>query len=147
VKAIKRILVPTDFSNCSAEAADFAADLARKLGAAVELVTVIETASLWQALGGWVAIEEVIARVQDQAEKDLARFEKAHFAGSAGLRRKVLDGQTDKKIVQAAEKSGCDLIVMGTHGRTGLKRLFLGSVTEKVLRQSPVPVLTVRAGK
>jgi nucleotide-binding universal stress UspA family protein len=145
MKTFKRILFPTDFSEGSVAAAALTADLARQTGAAVDLVHVVDTASLWSALDGWAAIDDVIRRVNEQAEKDLEAFAEKHLSGLPRVKRRLLDGAADKKILQAARDGGADLIVMGTHGRSGLKRLLLGSVAEKVLRQSPIPVLTTRA--
>ena len=63
-----------------------------------------------------------------------------------GLRTLLREGDPSVEILEAAKESGATMIVMGTHGRSGLAHLFLGSVAEKVVRKSPIPVLTVRAG-
>jgi len=63
------------------------------------------------------------------------------------MERALVDGNPSREIVRYAEDEGCDLVVMGTHGRGGIDRLLLGSVAEKVVRSSSVPVLTVRVGE
>jgi nucleotide-binding universal stress UspA family protein len=144
MKAIERILVPTDFSDCAGAAADLAAQLAKQLGAAIELVTVVDTSPLLEAYGDVDYRNERIAYIRGKAREQLDAFARKHFAGLERVRQDVRDGNTFLEILQAARDTGCDLIVLGTHGRTGLAHLLLGSVAEKVVRKSPVPVLTVR---
>ncbi len=146
MKAIERILVPTDFSDCAAAAADLAARLARQLGAADELVTVVDTSPLLEVYGDVQYRDERIAYIRDKARQELGAFARKHFAGVDRVRQDVRDGNTFLEILQAAKDTGSDLIVMGTYGRTGLAHLLIGSVAEKVVRKSPVPVLTVRPG-
>ena len=144
MKPVQRILVPTDFSDCSAAAADLAAQLARQLGAAVEVVTVVDTSPLLEAYGDVAYREERIADIRGQAGRKLDAFTEAHCAGIESVRSQVRDGNTLDEILEAARETGSELIVMGTHGRTGLAHLLIGSIAEKVVRHSPLPVLTVR---
>ena len=92
--------------------------------------------STWEGIGGMLRREgeEALAAVGSVAG-DRVPVETAVFEGSPS-----------RKIVRYAEREGCDLIVMGTHGRGGIDRLLLGSVAERVVRSSEVPVLTVRVG-
>lgn len=143
MQAIQRILVPTDFSDSSAAGAEYASDLARKLGASVELIHVVETASLWSMAGAGI-LGNVLGQIRQDAERRLAGFAGKHFAGVT-LNRHVREGNPALEILRAAGEAGCNAIVMSTHGRTGPAHLLIGSVAEKVVRKSPVPVLTVRA--
>jgi nucleotide-binding universal stress UspA family protein len=88
------------------------------------------------------------AEVCEQARQGAQAFGDRHFSTAAALRVHVCDGEDPvAEIIRTAEKLGSDLIVMGTHGTTGLAHLILGSVAEKVVRTSPIPVLTVRGGE
>lgn len=144
MEAIKRILVPTDFSACSAAAARSAADLARQFGATIDAVAVVDTSPLAEAYGDEAYRNERIAFIRDRARSELTDFVAAHLAG-VPVTQHVRDGDTYLEIDRATKEFGCGLVVMGTHGRTGLAHLLVGSVAEKVVRHSPVPVMTVRA--
>jgi nucleotide-binding universal stress UspA family protein len=141
---ITNILVPTDFSPCSEQALTYALELADKLDAKVHLLSVIGIPSYGvPELGvGLTAtmMDNLIADTQqsiDQLARDKARV--AQTVVRAGDARDV--------ILQTAEELKDDLIVMGTHGRRGISRALLGSVTEMIVRTSPIPVLTVRGKK
>lgn len=124
---IRRIAVPTDFSEASARAISYAAALARRMGASLYLIHVLK----------------------DQNQYHDARTRLATLANTltGGVRRvaiEVRDGQPVDSIAQAAMHYGADLIVLATHGRTGLPHLFLGSVAEELIRTACCPVLVVR---
>jgi nucleotide-binding universal stress UspA family protein len=138
----KNILVPIDFSEHAAHALDYAAALAAQLDARIHLVHAItiplngvremaHSATLIEqaAKETQAALDEVATRYRDRVSMAPVRVE-------VGDAREVID--------QVAEKIGADLIVMGTHGRRGVKRVLLGSVAEAVVRSAPCPVLTVR---
>lgn len=149
---LHKILVPTDFSECSEAACDMASTLARRLGASIELLHVDEPPA-WQ---GFVIPELVVSMpneagtslhefVQTRARRALEHLvEKLHSAGVARVGQRIEVGQPEAVIVRIAQETGCDLIVIGTHGRKGLERLMMGSVAERVVRQAMCPVLTVR---
>lgn len=136
MKQIKRILVATDFSDCSKEAYAEAIQLARQLKGTVLLTHVIEPV-------GSVHIEP-LAYLELKVGQALDRM--AHPAREEGLlvETHLFKGDPAGEILKAAEDLQCDLIVMGTHGRTGISRLLMGSVTERALRASPVPIVAVR---
>ncbi len=142
--AIKRILFATDFSPGAASAAETAAQLAKQLQAGVHVITVVDTWPLLDAYGDASYREERIADIRGQAREKLTALAAKHFAGLPEVNLEVRDGYTSKEIIQAAQESGSGLIVLGTHGRTGLAHLLIGSIAEKVVRSSPIPVLTVR---
>ncbi|MFC7070555.1 universal stress protein [Halobaculum lipolyticum] len=134
-----RILVPTDGSEAVDGAIDRAIDLATQYGATLHAVAVVEPIyTVNEGLGSIYDTLESDARasVDEVAE----RGEAADVTVVTALRT----GVTHREILDYAEEEDVDLIVMGTHGRTGLDRYLLGSVTEKVVRLSDVPVLTVR---
>ena len=144
MKAIEKILVATDLSACAAIAAGVAAQLAHQLGAAIDVVTVVDTLPLAEAYGDASYRAEHVATMRQQAREQTDAFATHEFTGIKAVHVHVRDGITSKEIVQAAQELQSDLIVMGTHGRTGLAHLVIGSIAEKVVRSSPVPVLTVR---
>lgn len=141
--AFQRLLVPTDFSDCAAAAAGVAARLARQLGCRVDVITVVDTRPLFDAYGDEAFRDERIAAIRGAAAALLDDFVPAHFSGCE-VSQAVRDGDAFSEILEAAKETGADLIVMGTHGRAGLAHLLIGSVAEKTVRHSPVPVLTVR---
>ena len=135
---LKTILAPTDFSDLSANGVRYACQLARDMGAALIVFNV-------------VALDEsnaVNKREIEQHKKRLEEFvaEKVADAGVGLKVRQMVDaGQPFGAIVDRAEKEGVDLIVMSSHGRSGLSRMLIGSVTDKILRGGPCPVLVVPA--
>ncbi|USZ69809.1 universal stress protein (plasmid) [Halorussus salilacus] len=137
----ERILVPTDGSDAVDPAIEQAIDLAETYGAELHALYVVNT--------GTLSVEVNTASVLDalEAEGERATREVAERAAAAGVERvrtEVVHGMTHQTILEYAEDEDVDLVVMGTHGRSGLDRYLLGSVTEKVVRKSDVPVLTVR---
>lgn len=140
---IKKILVPTDFSPCSAPAEDAAEELARKLGAALSVLHVIDdTPYLLNDVGGYIPAQE-LAYAEETAHATLSkRVEQLKQAGCTAS-SSVAHGSPAQGIVQAAQQLGAELIVMGTHGRRGFRHLLLGSVAERVARSATVPVLMV----
>ena len=88
-------------------------------------------------------LKEPYDNLQSGAAEELRRFAEARFTG-VELKLQVREGDPSREIIRAAADLGADLIVLGTHGRTGVAHLLIGSVAEKVVRKSPVPVLTVR---
>jgi universal stress protein A len=135
---LKTILAPTDFSDLSANGVRYACQLARDMGAALIIFNV-------------VALDEsnaVNKREIEQHKKRLEEFvaEKVAAAGVGLKVRQMVDaGQPFGAIVDCAEKEGVDLIVMSSHGRSGLSRMLIGSVTDKILRGGSCPVLVVPA--
>jgi nucleotide-binding universal stress UspA family protein len=140
----RNILVPTDLSEGAEEALDYACELATKLGATIHLLNVIGIPAmgvpeLGVALTSTV-IDSLIADNQRSLDALVARKRAKAQIGQVLLKT----GDARDAINQAAKELGCDLIVMGTHGRRGISRALLGSVAETVVRSAPCPVLTVR---
>jgi nucleotide-binding universal stress UspA family protein len=145
---VTRILVPIDFSPPARAALQYARFLADKLGASVEVLHVFEppgyvgpdTLALLPITAGHHEWGETKAEVERQVEQFLAEA-----AGSPVTRTvRVEAGEPSDAILRVAAEDRADLVVMGTHGRTGLSRLLIGSVAEAVLRRSSCPVLTLR---
>lgn len=137
---IHTILYPTDFSPRSAHAFEVACALARDYEAKLVVAHVKAPPEVVYGEVGILPPEPVEIRKGLQA--DLARVRPPD--ANIPVEHRLLEGSAAEEIVKLAKEVGADLIVMGTHGRTGLSRLLLGSVAEVVLRRAPCPVLTVR---
>ena len=139
----RKILVPTDFSELSDQSVERAVELAQRFGAKIELVHVLEPAPYPEFGYAHIPLKE--GGLRKEAE---ARFEKmcARIPGLGELlnHTPVRTGNAPYEIVQTARQLNSDLIVIGTHGRTGIKRLALGSTAEKVVRHAHCPVLVLR---
>lgn len=142
---ISNILVAVDASDCAQNALKFACDLAKTVHAHLTLVSVVDVSKL-VAVAGYETPYPVdaIAMMRDDATQILT--DAATFCRNQGLTTTEFqsEGEAVDEILALAEKQGVDLIVIGTHGRSGLARLFVGSVAEGVLRHSHVPVTVVR---
>jgi nucleotide-binding universal stress UspA family protein len=143
---IRRILHPTDFSKASAAAYKRAVDMAK--GNRAELLLVHVLAPAVPLVGdGYVSpqvYEDMASAARAYGQKHLdALVRKAKQAGTRA-RGLLLEGVAHERIAQAARSRKADLVVIGTHGRTGFAKLFLGSVASRVLAVAPCPVLTVR---
>lgn len=143
-KSIKSILVPLDFSASSRKALDYAASLARQFGARLTLLHVAEPVGTPDFAGAFPLMMED-DKVMAAAKRSLER-EASAAKVPAGLVEKVLVrfGRSFHEIAEAARTRKVDLIVIATHGYTGLKHALLGSTTERVVRHAPCPVLVVR---
>jgi nucleotide-binding universal stress UspA family protein len=139
----ERILVPTDGSAGVERAIEQAARLAAVHGAEVHSIYVLNTAN-FASLPMETSWEGVSDMLREDGEEALERVRNIVRGYDVPVRTHLIEGSPSREIVDFAVEEGCDLIVMGTHGRGGIDRLLLGSVAERVVRGSPVPVLTVR---
>jgi nucleotide-binding universal stress UspA family protein len=136
-----RILVPTDGSDAADRAFERALDLAATYDADLYLLSVVDVSSL---AGEFDAIT-VVEQLERSGRKTVQRLRKrAEETGVENVKTKVVEGTPHRAILDYVDAEEIDLVVMGTHGRTGLDRYLLGSVTERVVRTADVPVLTVR---
>jgi len=144
---IRTILHPTDFSRASAPAFKRAVQIATDNRAQLLILHVLAPASPMLMTDGYVppkVYDDMEAAARAEAQKQLRRLvEKAKHSG-ARVKPILLEGIAHERIIQAARSRKADLVVIGTHGRTGFARFFLGSVASRVLAISPCPVLTVR---
>ncbi len=143
---LHRILVPTDFSKFSQSALVYAAAFAEKFQAELTLLHVVQDLALF--IPDMVTVTPPITpTVQELTSAVQCAFDtliKDNHLDQFPLRREVREGTPFYEIIRYAREADTDLIVMGTHGHTGLAHVLLGSVTEKVVRKAPCPVLTVR---
>lgn len=140
---VKVILVPTDFSECAAQALRYAIPLAVEHQAAITLLYV--AASNYTAGSyGFIDYPAIEGDILASGHKQLASLAEAEVAGQVESHLLVRAGLPPLEIVEAAREIRADLIVISTHGRTGLKHAWLGSVAEQVVRRAPCPVLVVR---
>ena len=142
--AIQHILVPTDVSEYANYALDYAIELAQKLQARLTLMYVMETMPLEVAESAshrspsdWQQWETYIK------QRMAASLKRIHDAGLQG-ESLVVHGVPFQMIIDTAKEKAADLIIMGTHGRTGLTHVLMGSVAERVVRMAPCPVLVTR---
>jgi glycine betaine transporter len=146
MKPFENILVPVDFSVHSNPAIEAAVDLSRRYDGLITLVHVYDAVA-YALPEGYVLFtpsqfEQLIAALEQQLE---ATRKTAVDLGALRVDTRLLQGSPVKEITDYAERTGVDLIVMGTHGRGVVKHLLIGSVAERVARTAPCPVLTLRA--
>ena len=140
MKKVEKILAPTDLSELSRIGMEYALELARGWGAEVTVYHVANAAELANYKA--YSMDDLLNKHQ----KSLDQFLDDHFAELLPLvevRRKVAIGSPATNILEEAEREGSDLIVMSTHGRTGLAHMLMGSVTEQVVRNASCPVFSV----
>lgn len=138
------ILHPTDFSSNSTHALQIAADLAKTYTAKLLIVHVAETLGPENVTFGEVGTQLEPEGYQSRLRNDLEKSAPTSDL-SIPVERLIAEGNPADEIVRIAKQHGCGLIVMGTHGRTGMSRLLMGSIAEQVMRHADCPVLTVRS--
>lgn len=144
---ISRILVPVDFSSHSEYALRYAIALANRLGASLHLLHVVEdpvATGAWGYEGVVPGLNDLLGELVANARRRLLAYRSDAERAQVPVVTTVQIGPTSHTIVEHTRGLDIDLIVMGTHGRTGLAHLFMGSVAERVVRHAPCPVLTVR---
>jgi nucleotide-binding universal stress UspA family protein len=140
-----RILWPTDFSPLAKAALPHAVGLAAETGAELVLLHVLPSLAAYTVpdLSGALAVS-LQRKSRTAAQRQLGRLKKQVMGPNLRTHTVLADGVAFQQIVRAAKRLRCDLIVLATHGRTGLAHAIMGSVAENVLRRAPCPVLTVR---
>ena len=148
MREFHRILVPVDFSDCSRAALECAVMLAERFGASIHVLHVWDTPHY---VGPEFLIREpgetgspLEKAALTQAETEMDEFLSAFPRREERFRVRFESGKPYESIVKLAEDEHFDAIVMGSHGRSGLRRLVLGSVADKVVRTAPCPVITIR---
>jgi len=144
---LKRILVPTDFSEYSEHAATYAVELAKRFQAEeVHCIHVSEIPADMLASSGYYMTgpsEQFVEQILAERKKSLEEFSRKHLQGVT-LRTAFLEGSPFVEIIRYARDNSIGLIVIATHGRTGIKHALFGSTAEKVVRKAGCPVLVVR---
>lgn len=144
---LARILLPTDFSKYSSEATKYACALAEKFDAELHLLHVLEThLSSTPEFAAGLALPTTVKENRAACEKAMLAVLDAAWAQSrrSKIVRAITEGTPFVEIVRYAKDQSIDLIVLGTHGRSGLAYVLMGSVAERVVRKAPCPVLTIR---
>jgi nucleotide-binding universal stress UspA family protein len=137
-------LVPIDFSTYAEQALDYAIRLARTLKARLTVLHVIQPVPMAGVDMGVALPETYLRELEEAVQRDIEEALARVTAAGLTAERAVLYGVPFQEIVETAKARQVDLIVMGTHGRTGLMHVLLGSVAEKVIRLAPCSVLVVR---
>ncbi|MBL8753249.1 MAG: universal stress protein [Planctomycetes bacterium] len=145
--SFQRILCPTDFSPVAAAALERATMLARTFGAELILVHVVQTFAYPVFDLGLVGVMPQLQEEQVQRARERLEQTKAGLGSGLVVRTDLRTGDAREQVLAAARDAKADLIVMGTHGHTGLAHVLLGSTTERVVRLAECPVLTVRLPK
>jgi universal stress protein A len=140
----KKIVCPVDFSEFTDEIVQYAVDIARKYDAELHLLHVIPNLNYFTPYESFLTPENLVA-IESNIEKEVAGdFDKILKKIGFPVKTVIRTGVTFVEIIDYIREEKVDLVVMGTHGRSGLEHILIGSVAEKVVRKSPCPVLTVR---
>jgi universal stress protein A len=143
---LHRILVPTEFSKQSQNALNYAVAFAQKFGAELYLLHVVQDLAVFIPDMITVAppVVPTVKQLTDAVYVAFDRLIEENQLKGVGIHREVREGSPFFEIIRFAREENMDLIILSTHGHTGLTHMLLGSVTEKVVRKAPCPVLTVR---
>jgi len=139
----KKILFPVDLSEVSPKIAPYVKEVASKFGAEVHLVFVARVLQYFTSI--YVphpSVSNFESEIIKGAEKKLEEFVREHLQGFSP-KAKIILGDAAEEILKYVRSEGIDLVIMGTHGRKGLEKIVFGSVAERVVQKSPVPVLTI----
>lgn len=146
---LARILYPTDFSDLSLVALKYAKSFAEQYKARLHCLHVVDEAyQYWMTMGPeGVPMGPDMHQMLDIAERQMKEFVSEHLEDHPRIITRVITGKPFVEIIRYAREEDIDMIVIATHGRSGLKYVMLGSVAERVVRKAPCPVLTVRSGE
>ncbi|RMF68519.1 MAG: universal stress protein [Calditrichaeota bacterium] len=144
--ALHRILVPIDFSDHSRSAIAYASEVAKLFGAKLQFLHVVEE-TIHPAFyaTGKVSIFELVADLKDRTQRAMQKLRDELVDPKIETEYHVTEGRAARDISKFAAEHDSDMIVISTHGLTGIEHLLLGSVAEKVVRMAPCPVLTVKS--
>jgi nucleotide-binding universal stress UspA family protein len=148
--SIRKVLFPTDFSELSLIGLRYARALTQQFGAQLYCLHVVDEAQqYWSALGPEATpIAPPVDDILEAASKQMQAFHDEHLIGlEYAPVTKVALGKPFVEIIAYAREITCDLLVMATHGRSGIMHALMGSTAERVVRKAPCPVLTVRSGE
>lgn len=145
MRELRTILFATDFSECSDYAFDYAHTLARRFNARLLIVHVInEPVDLRGFYVPHISFERLEEEIEEGAQQMMEKFCRTHIHDYDNIETYVLPGLPYEEVIKKAQEEHADLIIVGTHGRTGLDHILFGSTAEKIVRKSPIPVMTVR---
>jgi nucleotide-binding universal stress UspA family protein len=141
-----KILCPVDFSEVTAELLRYATDIAARFEAELHLFHVIPNLNYFSPYESFLTPENLVAierNIEKEVQQDFNKVAK-QIDPAIPVVRVIKTGVTFVEIIDYIREAGIDLVVMGTHGRSGVEHILIGSVAEKVVRKSPCPVLTIR---
>jgi nucleotide-binding universal stress UspA family protein len=145
---IQKIVCPVDFSNCAQQALKYATELAKQFDAELSIVHAYEDPAAYvtpMPMSGYVGPgAELLLELRKQLEQRLTQTTAEVQQLGVRVRSELLEGAPYRVVLDWAKEYGADLIVVGTHGHTGLTHALLGSVTERIVRMAHCPVLTIR---
>jgi nucleotide-binding universal stress UspA family protein len=144
---IRSILLPTDFSDCGNYALSYAASLARTFGASIICVHVIEPMVSTVGYSGMtepLPIADITDQLEYSAERELPKLAEREELAGLQVEEVIVHGEAASEIVRVSKERNVDLIVVSSHGRTGLGRILFGSTAEAVVRHASCPVLVVK---
>jgi nucleotide-binding universal stress UspA family protein len=144
---VRQILLPTDFSGCANYALPYAAAVARASGAKIICINVVEPivpAVGYTGLAESMPIADISEQLEDSAERELPQVMQCEELHGLDVEEVIAHGDAAAEIVRVAEERKVDLIVISSHGRTGLGRIIFGSTAEAVVRHAHCPVLVVK---
>jgi len=143
---LAKLLVPTDFSEDSEQAARYAVELAKRFQAEIHCVHIVDIPADLLSTSAYYMTgpsEQFVEQIREESKKNLEAFAEKNLEGIQ-VRTAFLEGSPFVEIIRYARNQEIDLVVIATHGRTGLKHVLFGSVAEKVVRKAPCPVLVVK---
>lgn len=141
---IKKILFPVDLSEVSSKIVPWVFQVAKKFDAEVHLLFAARTFQYYA--DGFVdagSIMTIEGELIKGGEKKLEQFSRTYFANYPSCKTEVVVGDAVDEILRYIQTEGMDLVIMGTHGRKGLKHVLLGSVADRIIKMAPIPVLTI----
>jgi nucleotide-binding universal stress UspA family protein len=144
---LRRVLVPTDFSDFSKPALAYGCAMAARFNAELHLLHVVPDPAMLVPESYSFSVEAIETQsrlMTEDAQKRLDALPGGNWSNSQPVRREVRSGAAFLEIIDYATVNDIDLLVIGTHGRSGLMHILMGSVAERVVRKSPCPVLTVK---
>jgi nucleotide-binding universal stress UspA family protein len=142
---IKKVLVPIDFSDYSKSALKYAVNFAKSFGAEMYLVYVVEPVIYPPDFSmGQIAMPSINTEWDDRARDELAKLAKTEISPDVKVKTIIKTGKPFVEIIETAEEEAVDIIIISTHGHTGVEHILFGSTAEKVVRKAPCPVLTLR---
>lgn len=145
MEQVQKILFPIDFSESTEKYIPWVLTFAKKFEAVVYLISVTPDLSNFASFyAPHASIKGFQKEITEGAEKKMREFIALHLKGIPKVETRLPSGKADEKILEVAKQEKVDLIIMGSHGRTGLERTIFGSVAEKVIKNAPCPVLTIR---
>lgn len=142
---IKKVLVPIDFSDYSKSALKYAVNFAKSFNAEIILVYVVEPVIYPPDFSmGQIAMPSINAEWDDRAKDELQKLAKSDITGAENVKTIIKTGKPFVEIIETAKEENVDLIIIATHGHSGVEHILFGSTAEKVVRKAPCPVLTLR---